>query len=400
MDNILTRGFWGDEAWTVLISKLPWLDLAKTTAADFHPPLYYTIIHFWMQIFGSGEVAVRMVSIIFWLLAGLAAYLFARKWLAAALVLFNPFVFAFAFEARNYTLFVFLSLASMWLFYKKSSWYLLPTILGLYTHYYMFFLVIAQYLFVFLFQREQLKKWLLWGVVLALLYIPWLPFFLSQAKSVAGGYWIGTVHWDTIVGAILVLVTGEQKMILTYLLPIVFIAFFVTAWRRTKENWLFFFWLAIPFGLPLVISLFRPIFFYRYLIFLSVPMMLWPLFMTKKVFWPTVLLIIYLLVDGVAFFGNTDRHFKPILKTVHDQAKSGDVIYTVLPSFAEVVYYNNYDGRPLPVKVVPIGLAQASGKALLDTYVAKGYLTLENPPAYGRYWYLEPGPKYELVQKN
>lgn len=394
---ILTRGFWGDEAWTVLISGLPWLDLVKTTAADFHPPLYYTIIHFWIQLFGSGEATTRLVSIFFWLLAGLATYFFTRQRLAAALVVFNPFIFQFAFEARNYTLFVFLSLTSMWLFFKKSSWYLLPTILGLYTHYYMFFVVAAQYLYLVLFDRKDFKKFFFLGLGLFVLYLPWLPFLFSQTKSVAGGYWIGPIHWDTIMGAVLVLISGEQRSILNDILPIVFAVAFALSWRKTKESWLFFLWITIPFILPLIISLVRPIFFYRYLIFLAVPLMLWPVMMAKKTLWLKILLACYLAADLTIFITSNNQHFRPVLRELHDKARPNDVVYTVLPSFAEVVYYNQ---NRLPVKVLSQGLEQASGKALLDTYVAKGYLTIEELPKTGRYWLLEPGPKYALVDNS
>lgn len=413
MLNILTRGFWGDEAWTVLISKLPWLDLAKTTAADFHPPLYYTIIHFWIQAFGSGETSVRLVSLIFWALAGITAYFFARSLkmpstyclLATAFVLFNPFVFPFAFEARNYTLFIFLSLTSMWLFYKESVFYLLPTILGLYTHYYMFFVVAAQYLFILLFRRNLLKKFIIFGVLIVILYLPWLPFFFSQAKSVAGGYWIGKLGWDTIAGALVVLVTGEQWTIFSYILPVIFLVYLIVAARNkkflTSQSALFAFWIFVPFLIPIVVSLFRPIFFYRYLVFTAVPLMFLPLYWLtgrkKFSFFPMVILGIYIFTAAVSFFSQTDQHFRPVLAQVHKEAKPGDVLYTVLPSFAEVVYYNN--GR-LPVRVLPTGLSQASGKALLDTYVRKGYLTIEDFPKTGRYWSLEPGPKYALVDSH
>lgn len=413
INNILTRGFWGDEAWTVLISKLPWFDLAKTTAADFHPPLYYTIVHFWMQIFGSGEVAVRLVSLIFWLLAGITIYFFARALrlstfyclLSSLFILFNPFIFPFAFEARNYTLFVFLSLASMWLFYTKNNFYILPTVLGLYTHYYMFFVVAAQYLFILFFRRELFKKFLTLGIIMGVLYLPWIPFFFSQVRSVAGGYWIAKPGWDTIAGAVIVLITGEQRTIFTYVLPFVFLIHLFFAGRSKKfltaESALLALWVLVPFLISIAISLVRSIFFYRYLVFTAVPLMLVPLYWSngrKKIsFLSITILGIYVFTAIMAVFSQTDQHFKPILSKIHQGAQPGDAIFTVLPSFAEVVYYNN--GK-LPVRILSVGLSQASGKALLDTYVAKGYVTIADLPKTGRYWFLEPGPKYALVNSN
>ncbi len=437
VNNALTRAFWGDEAWTALISALPLPDLVKTTAADFHPPLYYTLVHFWMQAFGNSEVSLRLISLLFWLLAGIAACFFARslnlsrtfRLRFAYFVWFNPFLFLYAFEARNYTLFVFLSVCSMWFFYLLLrsprpiflTGYLLFTLAGLYTHYFMFFLLAAQYLFVVLFRRDLFKHFLLLAVCFLLLYLPWLPFFFSQVKSVAGGYWIAPLTPNTVWGTVETLIRGEYTSAFSAGLLLFFGVYLLlavrTAWQnkslKTPETALFLIWFCIPFLLPILVSFYRPLFFYRYLIFTAVPVMLLPLFWlasaTKRpatpgallipALFPLLLLAAYLYIDWLTLSRNTRQLFKPVLAEIHAQARPGDVIYTVLPSFAEVVYYNQYDGAPLPVKVLPRGLQQASGKALLDTYVRNNYLTLEDLPPFGRYWYLEPGPTFRLVEK-
>lgn len=436
-NNILTRAFWGDEAWTTLISSLPIGELIKTTAADFHPPLYYLITHFWMLLFGNTEVSIRMLSLVFWIATGAAAYFLAKAWhfsksfsfLAAAFVLFNPFFFSFAFEARSYSLFVFLTLVSMWQFYQvltkdegrrfTDGFYLLFSIAGLYTHYYMFFVVAAQYLLVLALRRDLIKKFFGFGVIFFLAYVPWLPSLLAQGKSVAGGYWIPPVDLGTISGTLTVLVRGEQDSVFFRFIPPIFLGFLLlagaiaTSFRKllTKETIFLALWLVIPFCAPLIVSLYRPIFFYRYFVFLTVPLMMAPLYFlasTKldlrvkfpvQVLLPSVVLAIYLWTDVLMFMFHNDQLFKAVLRDVHGSVKKGQVIYTALPSFAEVVYYNDHDGRPLPVRVLPTGLQQASGKALLDTYVRLGCLTLENPPEHGQYWLLEPGPTYWFLSK-
>jgi hypothetical protein len=291
--------------------------------------------------------------------------------------------------------------------------YLLSSIAGLYTHYYMFFVVAAQYLFILLFRRDLFKKFLLFSLFFLISYFPWVPFFLSQARSVASGYWIGTISVETIRDTLITLVRGEQVTVFTQILPLLFLAYLLAGLVRGRgklkdfATWLMILWFLVPLVLPLIISLARPIFFYRYLIFAAVPLMLLPLYFLsskkgadKLFLLPLAILAIYVFTDLASFVGRTDQHFKPILAKIHQEAKPGDVIYTVLPSFAEVVYYNNYDGQPLTVRVLPNGLLQSSGKALLDTYVAKKYLVIEDFPASGRYWLLEPGPKYALVDRN
>ena len=57
--NYLNRGFWGDEAWTSLISQLPYLQMLKTTAADFHPPGYYSVVELVYKILPANEIGTR-----------------------------------------------------------------------------------------------------------------------------------------------------------------------------------------------------------------------------------------------------------------------------------------------------------------------------------------------------
>ncbi len=424
--NILTRAFWGDEAWSALISSLPIVDLITTTASDFHPPLYYLILHFWINLVGSGEVAIRLVSLFFWSVSGLTTYFLSRclgmskLWalLSAMFVLFNPFIFVYAFEARNYTLFIFLSLLSMWQFQKilngqgKAIVYLTLSVLGLYTHYYMFFIVGGQFLLVVLTRRDLWKKFLLLGVGFFVGYLPWLPFFFSQTKSVVGGYWIAPVTYEAIRDTAKVLIRGEQytrfanelPLYFSYFLIIAAVKAFFTHKLLSKTTLLLILWFGVPFFTPVLLSQIRPIFFYRYLVIAAVPIMILALWWSSEVgktktvskFFLALSLIflaVFLYTDFVAFKNRSEENFRPLLKAIKSQPNDSP-IFTTLPSFAEVVYYNNnYYGKPLEVRVIPKGLAQASGKALLDTYIKKGYVTLAEPPINDSYWLLEPGPK-------
>ena len=118
--NYLTRGFWGDEAWTSLISQLPYKQMLTTTARDFHPPGYYTIVEAVYRFLPPTEIVTRSISIIFYLLTifmvyKLASYVRGHLFgvLTAAVVALNPIIFTYAFEARNYTMFAFAATGSI-----------------------------------------------------------------------------------------------------------------------------------------------------------------------------------------------------------------------------------------------------------------------------------------------
>ena len=53
---------WLDEALTVNISRLKFGDIAPWLKHDGVPPLYYWLLHFWTNWFGTSDVAVRALS--------------------------------------------------------------------------------------------------------------------------------------------------------------------------------------------------------------------------------------------------------------------------------------------------------------------------------------------------
>ena len=56
---------WLDEALSVNIARLPIGDIASWLRHDGHPPLYYVVLHGWIELFGSGDTAVRALSGVF-----------------------------------------------------------------------------------------------------------------------------------------------------------------------------------------------------------------------------------------------------------------------------------------------------------------------------------------------
>ncbi|PIZ64741.1 hypothetical protein COY14_04075 [Candidatus Roizmanbacteria bacterium CG_4_10_14_0_2_um_filter_36_9] len=62
------QNLWRDEAFSVVMSGQSVGNIIQSTAADFNPPLYYLILHYWMLIFGSSEIAIRSLSLLFYTL--------------------------------------------------------------------------------------------------------------------------------------------------------------------------------------------------------------------------------------------------------------------------------------------------------------------------------------------
>ena len=506
--NYVTRGFWGDEAWTSLISQLPYKDMLTTTAADFHPPGYYSIIELVYKFLPPTELVTRSISFLFYLLTIFMVYKLASVFsvivsetkgldssatpqndkknnrgkeifglnlfglLSAAVVALNPIFFRYAFEARNYTMFAFAATGSIFFLLeisksgpvsssviasgeqsnlttarlplrqrriamtKKEVGFVLFTTLGIYTHYYMFFVLGAQGLYLILFDRKVLLKMIGLYLVTVILYLPCLPFLFGQLKSVAGDYWIGTVDKRTHYEALLRILGGEGKnLIRPWLFGISVVLLIVglaqhalridpeslrlnsgqasSGQRFEKPYLLIWLWAVVPFILATLPGFkfdgvhlpFRPIFFWRYLIGSSIPLAMVMIHSAQKLrpglfaLSVAAILVLSAAVDYLTL-ASYPYGFKQVYTSeVVPKINSSDKIVTVLPSFAEVLYYRNRNNLSNELTVLPEGLVQFSGKSLLDAYTANGVVKISDEIS-GRYFELRPGPSVRTVNSN
>jgi len=206
--GISTESLWLDEATSLLVAKLPPVDLIRWTANDIHPPLYYLLLHYWVYL-GQSELVVRGLSALAGVLTvgalyGLAETLFDRRvglWTALLLAL-NPLHVWYSQEARMYALLTLFYTLSLWLalrVWHRPSWgrgvaYVLVTTAALYTHYYgVFAILIANACFLFFWWRRGhsrmlLRTWLRTQAATLVLYLVWLPRLLANLGG--GGGWL------------------------------------------------------------------------------------------------------------------------------------------------------------------------------------------------------------------
>src|SRR5690349_16108091 len=58
------QSLWSDEGSTIALSSRSFEQIFRDTAQDVHPPLYYWILHAWMDLVGSSVFAVRSPSVV------------------------------------------------------------------------------------------------------------------------------------------------------------------------------------------------------------------------------------------------------------------------------------------------------------------------------------------------
>ncbi|HYC02302.1 MAG TPA: glycosyltransferase family 39 protein [Azospirillaceae bacterium] len=110
LTNAGREPLWLDEAYTLWFASLPLADLwGRTPAFEPHPPMYYTLLHGWIALFGTSEAALRSMSAVANVAAIPFLYLAGRQlggvWagIAAALVFaLMPFQLEWSQNARAY----------------------------------------------------------------------------------------------------------------------------------------------------------------------------------------------------------------------------------------------------------------------------------------------------------
>ncbi|MEL7209416.1 MAG: glycosyltransferase family 39 protein, partial [Actinomycetota bacterium] len=100
---------WLDEALSVNIAALPVGDIAEALRHDGHPPLYYFLLHGWIELFGTGDTAVRALSGVLSVLTLPVAFVVGRRrggelvgWLTVLVLAASPYALRYATETRMY----------------------------------------------------------------------------------------------------------------------------------------------------------------------------------------------------------------------------------------------------------------------------------------------------------
>lgn len=286
--NQFTASLWGDEAFsTILAMKSPW-DIIQIVSRDTSPPLHPLLLHFWMQIFGTSEIAIRAMSFTFYLLTILAVFFIGKHlWntktaiIAAILSAMNPILFAYAFEGRMYSLLLFASVLSTYFFLAGKKWaHALSAAAALYTHHFSLLAIGVQGLWALVQATIDLKRkkqffirtyWnRLWSFILAfLLYLPWLPILYRQTRMVTSDFWLAKPTFPELVGIYITFLIGNNPArIYIAGLGLIISVLILRRWQIKKERDIFcLLWFIFPIFLVWLFSQFaQSIFFDRYML--------------------------------------------------------------------------------------------------------------------------------------
>src|SRR5687767_11098672 len=182
---------WFDEVFSVHAARHNWSELIKFVAADIiHPPLFYAVLKIWIGLGGESLLWLRLLSVFLAVATIAPFYLLCRELdlklkernLSFMLIAVSGFLIKYTQEVRMYSLLLFLSVTSIWLFARfvragDSRFAALiavtaTNLLLIYTHYYGWLLVFAQTCVVLIWCRKSLRRFLLSAAVLIFAYVP------------------------------------------------------------------------------------------------------------------------------------------------------------------------------------------------------------------------------------
>jgi len=205
----LLAGFWIDEGISVGIASFPLTEIPSVLRMDGSPPLYYALLHVWIEVFGNGEGETHGMSVAFAVLCVPAAFWACRTmggaragWFGAVLAAVHPFLTFYAQETRMYSLLALLAFVVCGAFVRAFAFgdrrflpvFAVAGALAAYTHNWGLFLLagtVAALVPVWRAREDHralVRDAALAYGGLALLYLPWVPTLIAQVRS-TGAPW-------------------------------------------------------------------------------------------------------------------------------------------------------------------------------------------------------------------
>ncbi len=386
------ESLWGDEGFSALAVMRSFGETMGIVMRDTAPPLFYILGWIWGRMFGFDEVSLRSLSLLLMLgAAGFAGGIIYQiekdkinAFLGFGLVFLTPFLMPFAFEWRMYALLNFTVLGSVYFFVRKKwGWYVLFSLMALYTHHFGMFTIMGEFLWFLISECEwkKLKKYLrqLWPfLAIGIGYLPWLyPMYLQISKVKGGGFWLSVPTTSEVSLLILKFVVGGVKKewwVVTGLVVAVILK--GKGWKKVGKSWI---GLMVIFLAPVVLAyvvsyLVTPIFYDRYLLSVAVGMVILLVLGSKKWVWPVLVLL--MMVYGYQSFNQFThpgkRPFREMANYIKEVRTEDDFLLNY-NGRSHHLWESKYYGIPAPIYVPgePLPLYVGTAQMKSEDTVAK-----------------------------
>jgi mannosyltransferase len=367
--SALDAPFWIDEGLSVGISSFPFSEIPAVLRQDGSPPLYYLLLHLWMDAFGTSEAATHALSVVFALLAVPAALwagssIFGPRagWIAAAFAALNPFLTIYAQETRMYSLVILLSFLATGTFVHafvfRRRGYLVAfaacLVVMLYTHYWALFFVVGAAVALALVARESteprglLRDGALAFAAAALAFAPWVPTLVFQALN-TGAPWSNPPSFFELLAGPAYVLSGQGSLVALFLAGGVGIVRILER-GPSSERTAVVAVIALAAGTLLsgwLFSQITPAWAGRYLGIILGPLLLVAAAGLPRAGRLGLVALVLVVLFWVAFRASDDKsNTERIAKLFGDSVRRGDLIISTQPEQVPVLaYYFGYERR-------------------------------------------------------
>jgi mannosyltransferase len=294
MFRLDAQGLWFDETYTAFVAgQTPGRMMQYLITDGVHPPLYYAGMAVWIRLFGDSVWSLRLPSVIFGVLAvwvtGLLVRRMAGEWearVAASLLAFSPFLAWYSQDARMYSMECLAAVTAVycfWMFLQNPN---IVAVIGLClshailygTQYFGAFLFIAEGLFLVLYWRKYIRRWLPFLAAQIVAFAPLMYWVYLLLHRPNGSFGIGWIPKPDLSDPLLTLVNfmtaggGVWNLAAFAAGAVMLVLLGAALFRGQNPECVGFavFWLVIPVGMAWAVSQQLPVYIDRYLI-LSLP---------------------------------------------------------------------------------------------------------------------------------
>ena len=396
LGNMTRWSIWFDEAFSAYMIRFDFVEIMRLTALDVHPPFYYWLLHIWGGIFGSSEIGLRSMSLVWALVAIVGLFILLRRLfsspnialVATALFALSPMLVRFSHEARMYTLVLAIVIWGTYCLVRmqaqpKGRWWIaygLLLVVGMLTHYFVALAWLAHWawrIYEVRARRQQrfwTKQWIAAHVLGVGIYFFWLPIAIIQFTSVQSGFWIPAVDAytpvDYLSNALFYQQYGESIGWWAVLLFVAIINCGWLIWRSQKAIrkvnpagfWLIIFVVLIPPILLFVMSLppLTSTFIDRYVMYSQLILLsfvglclgfIWQTKNSRNKVISATLVIAFSLAAGISnvyYYGNYNKNsstsirVKEVMQHIKQQGESGQPVVIATPwIYYEAAFYDS-----------------------------------------------------------
>jgi hypothetical protein len=202
--SLWTPHLWGDEVFSFSLSQGSWITLVKRAGLDMaHPPLFYFLLKPWLYVAGSSMSGLRILPVMFSIATVVPLIELGRKLrfqmpiiiLTLTLMAVNSYLILYGYYLRSYSLLLFLSLTSQALFVRfllsratnqRKSLVMLTVVnvLFVYTHYFAWLTIAAEYLWIAVMDRRHLRQFTFATAIVGLCFLPWVGVIVYVSTKV------------------------------------------------------------------------------------------------------------------------------------------------------------------------------------------------------------------------